>query len=400
MAESKESSRPPRRRFPRIAASAFQHPMDIKALEAVKMAKGVDLLMRKVNEYGFERYLYINNIADNVQVTPLQCPKIYEMLIEACEILDVEVPQIYIDQDPTVNAYTFGSEKPFIILHSGLIDLMNDDELFTIIVHEVGHIKCGHVLYKMVARFLRVVVEMIGDMTFGIGKLLTGPILMAFYEWDRKSELSADRAGLLGIQNVDIVTTTLMKLAGGSHKVVEQFDKDQFLRQADNYLELDSSTLNQIYKFLQVAFRTHPFPALRAREINTWANSTEYQNIMNGIYPTIDLQPYRGTDGYDFGGSYPRQPPPYSPPSPSGTSTTCANCHAKVEVNATFCHVCGSKIMGVVAIMDKTDIGGASTQTPSPPKPDNKPHCNNCGAVLKPTDDYCPSCGLNTRLNW
>jgi Zn-dependent protease with chaperone function len=395
------SEKKQRRRFPKIDPGAFQHPMDTKALDAVKKAKGIDYLIRKVNEFGFERYLYINNIADNVQVTSLQCPKLHNMLVEACDILDVDVPQLYINQDPKVNAYTFGSEKPFIVLHSGVIDLMNDDELFTVIAHEVGHIKCGHVLYKMVARFLRVAAEVIGDMTFGLGKLITAPLLVAFYEWDRKSELSADRAGLLGIQDPDIVITTLMKLAGGCHKVFEQFDRDQFLRQAESYRELDESALNQLYKFIQVVFRDHPFPALRAKEIKEWSISTEYRNIMDGIYPRLDVDFYGGQGAYTYNynyGGYQSQSPPPPGPSPAAV-VSCPNCNVSVDAGASFCHVCGATIIGAIAIIDKP--GDAAKQPPPPPpKPDTKPRCNSCNAVIKPSDVYCPACGSNTRIDW
>lgn len=368
-----ETDKKARRRFPKLSPTAFQHPMDTKALEAVKKAKGVDYLVRKINEYGYERYLYINNIADNIKVGPRQCVLLHEMLVEACEILDVELPQLYITQDPNVNAFTFGSEQPFIVLNSGLIDLMTEDELFTIIAHEVGHIKCGHVLYKMVASFLRMAAEIIADMTFGLGKIITGPLLVAFYEWDRKSELTADRAGLLAVQNLDVVVTTLMKLAGGSSKVYEQFNREEFLRQADNYTELDHSTLNQFYKLLQVLFRSHPFPALRAREIHHWSSSTEYRNIMDGIYPRIDLDFHRESSGTT-------QP------------TTCPNCSVGVDPDARFCHVCGATIVGAIAVVEK----GASQQH----KPKMELRCKSCDAILKASDDYCPSCGINTRFDW
>jgi hypothetical protein len=259
----------------------------------------------------------------------------------------------------------------------------------------------------MVAKFLRLIAEFIGDVTFGIGKLITGPILVAFYEWDRKSELSADRAGLLGIQNPDVVITTLMKLAGGCQKVFEQFDKDQFLRQADSYRELDESALNQFYKFLQVVFRDHPFPALRAREIHDWAASTEYKNIMDGIYPRLDMDYYTPPSyaSYDFSGSR-GAPGGYTAGysrgySTSPASTTCPNCGVSVETSALFCHVCGAKIIGAIAVVDKPGTGEppGKEEPPSPPRPDKTPRCKICGAALKPSDDYCPSCGLNTRID-
>ena len=156
------------------------------------------------------------------------------------------------------------------------------------------------------------------------------------------------------------------------------------------------------------------------------------------------MQPFysaSATDGYNFGGGY--QPPPssgytpsdYPPPgnrpssgggfsptaysqgsvSPKPSITTCANCSATVDVKATFCHICGSTIVGSIAVMEKNADSNQpqsptqptpqaplsnTTAPPSPPKPDNKPRCRNCGTNIKAKDDYCPSCGSNTRFEW
>jgi RNA polymerase subunit RPABC4/transcription elongation factor Spt4 len=195
------------------------------------------------------------------------------------------------------------------------------------------------------------------------------------------------------------------------------------LRQAEDYRELDTSTLNQFYKLLQVIFRTHPFPALRAKEIDAWARSTEYQNIMDGIYPRLDMDFYQGPGGNDFGSGRGPSGPPFTPPytspggpppgySPGGAMTTCPNCDAAVEATATFCHMCGSTIVGAIAVIEKPPAGEArktidvqattspSSTTSASPKPDTKPRCHTCGTVIKRTDEYCPSCGLNTRMDW
>lgn len=203
-------------RLPRLRAADFQHPLDVAALDAVKQARGLDFIIRKLNEYGWERWFRVTNTADNVRVTPRQCKRIHDLLREACAILALPEPELYLDQDPILNAYTFGTEQPFIVLQSGLVDFLSEDELLGVIAHELGHIKCGHVLYKMMANFLSIIIERIGEATFGLGSLVGTGLLLALYEWDRKAELSCDRAGLLVVQDLDTYLTLLLKLAGES----------------------------------------------------------------------------------------------------------------------------------------------------------------------------------------
>ena len=55
-----------------------------------------------------------------------------------------------------VNAFTGGVEKPIIVLHSALVERLNDEETLAVIAHEVGHIHAEHVLYLTAAQTDRV----------------------------------------------------------------------------------------------------------------------------------------------------------------------------------------------------------------------------------------------------
>ena len=63
------------------------------------------------------------------------------------------LPQIelYIKNDPAMGAFTTGATQYFVVLHSGLIDQMNESEIMYVLGHELGHVKCSHVLYHQVA---------------------------------------------------------------------------------------------------------------------------------------------------------------------------------------------------------------------------------------------------------
>ncbi|MGD9580668.1 MAG: M48 family metallopeptidase [Vampirovibrionia bacterium] len=269
-------------RFKGLDPYFITHPLDKDALDTIKKLPVLDLVLKKFLEYGFERFMYIQNIADNVRVNDKQCPKIYEMLKIACEILEVEVPELYINQSPIANAYTSGVNKPYIVINSGAIDLLEDDEIYAVIAHEVGHIKCNHVLYLTLARFLTHIITVIGQSTLGIGNLIGSGLIMMLLEWSRKAEFSSDRAALLAIQDPEVIISLNMKLAGGCKAIYKDFNKEEFLKQADDYKELDKDTLSQIYKVMTISSLTHPHTILRAREANDWAQTEEFKEALKG----------------------------------------------------------------------------------------------------------------------
>ena len=213
------------------------------------------------------------------------------MLVECCAILDMPVPQLYIDQRPFANAFTFCVESPIIVLYSGLIDLLDEDEWRVVLGHELGHIKAGHVLYRQIAEFLANLLMRLGGRTFGLAQGLGMGLFYAFFHWYRQSELTADRAGLLVCQDITTVLNTEMKLAGGSRKLYAQMDKDAFLQQGRDYEEMGKDALNSFFKMGQTLHTTHPFPAVRAMEIDAWAKGEEYANILNGNYAKMSDPP-------------------------------------------------------------------------------------------------------------
>ncbi|HMV46769.1 MAG TPA: M48 family metallopeptidase [Blastocatellia bacterium] len=259
--------------FPDIEAKDFQHPWDIKATDALKSVPGLDQVVSKILEYGLERIFYLQNTAANVRVTARQFPRLYRSLGWGCKILGVEEPELYIELNPVPNAYTYGHTRPFIVLTSGLVDMLDDEERFFVISHELGHIKAGHVLYTVIARNIAEIVAIVGQATFGVGALLGQGLVLALHDWYRKSELTSDRAGLLCVQDIDPCIRTFMKLAGGASKLYGEMDKQEFLRQIREYEAADVSTLNKAYKVLITAYRTHPFPILRAKELDAWHSS-------------------------------------------------------------------------------------------------------------------------------
>jgi Zn-dependent protease with chaperone function len=299
-----------RRKFPRITSAAFEHPADRAALEAVKKIPVLDKVFTKLIELGYERTLRIQLLGGSIHVTPKQCPKIYKLFKEAADILDMHEPDLFIASNAAPNAMTMGVERPFIVLHSSLIDLLEEDELLAVMGHELGHVKAGHVLYKTIAYVL----ANIANSAFGLGKVAEFGLNLALFDWNRKSELTADRAELLVAQDLEASIRLHMKLSCGSKSVYNQIDHAEFLKQADAYEDLDYSTLNKIYKVMHEMFLTHPVPVARAKESVAWSESKQYKEILAGRYPTEEI----------------------------GVSLrSCPHCGAKISPSFFFCPDCG-----------------------------------------------------------
>jgi Zn-dependent protease with chaperone function len=301
-----------------IDVTAFQHPLDRQATDQLRKLRGFDTFMGKFIEYGFERIEYVLNIASSVRVGPRQLPKLHEMLQQSCAVLDIPEPELYVSQGG-VNALTSGSNNPYIVLQGGLVDLMDDDEVMAVIAHELGHIKCRHVLYKCMARWIGLAGAIIGEMSLGIGGLLVKPIEMALLAWDRRSELSADRASLLALQEARPCINMLMKLAGGTTRLAGQMDPEEFLTQVRSYSDdMDHSTTDRVYRFLAGMYKgTHPFAIERAKALNDWIDSPEFEQILAGNY-TRAAQPV--TDG------------------------RCSKCGTFAQPGFVFCAGCGERL--------------------------------------------------------
>jgi len=120
------------------------------------------------------------------------------------------------------------------------------------------------------ARNIAAVVTLLGQATLGFGALLGQGLVIALYEWYRCAELTADRAALLCVQDIEPARSTMMKLAGGTNRLAAEMDRDEFLRQVREYEDVDRSTLDKAYKVLLTLWRTHPFAMQRAKELEVW----------------------------------------------------------------------------------------------------------------------------------
>jgi Zn-dependent protease with chaperone function len=275
--------RPARSRVPLtdISSRAWEHPADRGALVAMRKLKGFDVLLKTMSGVFRERAWRLTLLGSAVRVDERQFARLHRLLAEVGRSLDATVlPELYVQADPTLTAQTIGMDRPIIMVSSGMVHHLDDDELRFIIGHELGHAESGHAVYRTL--LLRLL---------GLGGLLSAipggaigirMVTVALLEWSRKAELSADRAGLLACQDPTAALRTHMKLASGG--TLEELDVTSFLAQGAEYDE-GGDVRESLIKLTLLQQQAYPFAVVRATELRRWIDSGAYTAILGGAYP-------------------------------------------------------------------------------------------------------------------
>jgi Zn-dependent protease with chaperone function len=279
-------SNEPHKKFAHLSKHDYIHPADSKALAALRAIPGIDSALKKLLAVTGESAIRVTFMASAIRVTPKQCPDLHAKLQIACTTLGVDMPELYIHQNPVVNAFTGGVEKPIIVLHSSLIERLTDEETLAVIAHEVGHIHAEHVLYLTAARLIEALanasVARIIPGSEIIKFIIAAGISSALLAWARRAELSCDRAALLVVQDEHIVGRTMMKLAGGTF--ASRIDYDLFLEQGREFKKnYDEKALDRFWSDIISSGMTHPFPIWRVAEILKWVEDGEYQKVLKDV---------------------------------------------------------------------------------------------------------------------
>ena len=261
-----------------LKADSFRHPLDLQATTSLKQIPGLDMMVRNWLGPVAEQVFYVENIASSVLVGEKQLPDLYRLLLEACKILDIDPPQLYIRQHPAPNAYTFAmrGKQPFIVLHTSLVELLTPQEIQAVIAHELGHLKCDHSVYLTPVNLLVLAAAIVPN----VGTFIAQAIQTQLLEWVRCAEFTCDRAALLATQDPKVVMSVLMKLAGGSPTLAPQLNLEAFVAQARAYDDISKTEMGEMVKATRTSQLTHPVPVLRAREIDRWSSSQEYQSLL------------------------------------------------------------------------------------------------------------------------
>lgn len=291
-----------------IKPAEFIHPEDAAALRQLESIPGFPTLAKKVLELGVEKLMYGINMASTIRLSENQLPELYRHLPPICEKLGIAEPEFYLEMNPMPNAYTTGDTRVFVVVTSGLVEMMNDEELDAVLAHECGHILCRHVVYNMVARTVA-----LGLDALGLLGAVAKPVEYALLYWSRKAELSCDRCAAI-ITSPEVVTRVMARLSGGPKSITKNINVAQWAKQADLYDAIKNDGLwNKALQLSVILGQDHPFSAVRVREILKWGQSPQYQNLM------LNLKA-------------------------QASGKKCPKCKRAVLLNWGFCKYCGTKL--------------------------------------------------------
>ncbi len=254
----------------------FIHPADKEALKTLRDIPGLALLIKKILGLFSENQYRALCLATKIRLSSSQLPELYNKLPPICERLGIPVPEFYLEADVNPNASAFGDTNPIICVTSGLVGSMTEEEIESVIAHECGHIACHHMLYHTLSRILLMCADSIDVLGIAIK-----PLIWALLKWQRCSELSADRAAAFALKSVQRVVNTQIRLSGGPLSITQNVNVEEFVKQANEFEQYGSNVFKNLLKNMLSLEETHPFAAVRVREILKWSHSWNYCQLLS-----------------------------------------------------------------------------------------------------------------------
>lgn len=207
-----------------LSCRASLIPKNTYDLKVSDFAYGPDLdAMRSINVMGALPYLIRNLTFANLEKTMISnlssvgrkvmYPTDLDSIIRRCAVLlSLErLPEVFIVEGAEMNAFTIGNEEQaYLVIDGSLLNGLTELELTAVIAHELGHVKSGHVMYHTLAEALAGGISL-STALIGVN-VLSFPVRLAFLSWHRQSEVTADRASILVVNDINVIRSLLTKL--------------------------------------------------------------------------------------------------------------------------------------------------------------------------------------------
>lgn len=175
------------------------------------------------------------------EVTPIEAPELYEMVKTLAQRAEIPMPKVYIIPEHTPNAFATGRnpKNAAVAVTVGIMELLDREELFGVLAHELGHIKNRDTLVMTVAAAIGGAISFIADMVFfnalfggsddeeggspvgGLLGIMIAPFaaMMIQMAISRSREFIADESGAKLSGNPLALASALRKIEGWSKEV-------------------------------------------------------------------------------------------------------------------------------------------------------------------------------------
>jgi heat shock protein HtpX len=194
----------------------------------------------------FASYWWSDRIALSMsgarEVSPAEAPELHRMVEEIAQYARMPKPRVYIIDTPSPNAFATGRdpEHAAIAVTTGILGLLNREELAGVLSHELAHVRNRDTLIATVAATIAGAISMIANLAqwaliFGglgrnndeegpswAGSLLTiiiAPIIALLIQLavSRAREFEADRSGAQILGKPLALASALEKLQAGTY---------------------------------------------------------------------------------------------------------------------------------------------------------------------------------------
>tara|TARA_A100001015_G_scaffold318398_1_gene438188 strand:- start:132 stop:1220 length:1089 start_codon:yes stop_codon:yes gene_type:complete len=164
-------------------------------------------------------------------------PRLAEIVTEVCDLLNLprDTVSCFVIASSEIQAscLSISRDKCIINFSSALINLLEEDEFYFVIGHELGHFLFDHSSLKTKEN-------------------------LEFFKLRRAQEISVDRVGLIACKSINHAARAIMKTASGLGSTHIKFDINQYISQA--------SMISHVTKGENL-YSTHPSMLLRCRAL-------------------------------------------------------------------------------------------------------------------------------------
>ncbi len=199
---------------------------------------------------------------EGIKLTERLSPRIHRIFHDVCRMLEVDIiPEIYCLPESHINAFASvdiqkSGKYSLVGITSGALERLDDAEIRSVIGHELGHFLFGHI--RLNALLIRDENNPAVTVLPPLGESL-------FLRWRKKTEISADRSGLLACGEFRSSATALLKCSFGLSEKNLNLDVDSLLHQVD---ELKGQP-----ELMKEAFASHPLLPIRLKALELFSRS-------------------------------------------------------------------------------------------------------------------------------
>lgn len=244
------------------------HPQEKGAVLSIQNTVAYDYLAKLIGSVSVQAKTKADMVLTGYPVTEKTSPRLYRIYQTVLKRLHCDQKyDLFVDFGYDLMAKTYGSGKTghLIKINSACLTYLNDSELAALLGHEIGHIQAEHIQTRELLDSLELVTK-----ALPLASSLVKDTLWGFFaKWMVASEYTADRAALLACQNLEALTTLLLKQMGVTA------DREMIRRIYHQKMQKLPSKLGMFY--VMMAQKMPSFGMVsRIQEVCRWAISAEF----------------------------------------------------------------------------------------------------------------------------